>query len=66
MSAASYDLRANAHRPRDPLKLAQAIHTLNDSGLKPRDIASALRLDLEAVLAGLQSTTETDPCSPSD
>ena len=45
------------HRPTDPEVLATEIRRLHASGLRPRDIAQALRLDLGTVLGALISTT---------
>ena len=48
-----YEERANLHRPRDPSALAGEIRRLHGLCLRPRDIASALRLDLRIVLDAL-------------
>lgn len=53
-----YESLANEHRPTDPDALAIEIHRLHRGGLKPRDIASALRLDLAAVLTALRQSFE--------
>jgi hypothetical protein len=45
---------ADRHRPRDPGALAREIRRQVASGLKPRDVASAMRLDLGQVLAALR------------
>ena len=52
MSAApDYDIRANQHRPADVCQLDAEIRRLNRNGLTPRDVAAALRLSLDAVVA---------------
>jgi hypothetical protein len=50
----SYEMRANLHKPSDPDAFALEIRRLHSEGLKPRDIANALRLDLAAVLTALR------------
>lgn len=42
------------HRPSDPHRLAAEARRLAGTGLKPRDVAQALRLPLPEVLAALQ------------
>jgi hypothetical protein len=45
-----YEERAQRHRPSDQAALAGEIRRLHSLCLRPRDIASALRLDLRIVL----------------
>jgi hypothetical protein len=47
---------ADQRRPRDPDLLAHEIRRLSRNGLRPRDIADALRLPLPAVLEVLYDT----------
>jgi hypothetical protein len=49
--ALRYELLAQQHRPRDQAALARECVRLAALGLRARDIASALRLDLGEVLA---------------
>ena len=56
-AAADYDRRARMHAPLDPETLAAAIRKLRHDGLRPRDIAVTLRLELAAVVEAL-------PCVP--
>jgi hypothetical protein len=49
----AYDFR-DLHRPTEPAAIAAAIRRLQQQGLKPRDIADSLRLDLSAVLEALR------------
>jgi hypothetical protein len=51
-----YDERAQRHRPSDPQELAQEIRRLHAGGLKPRDIAGALRIGLGVVLSAVSET----------
>ena len=55
--ASTYEARAQAHRP-GSLAIAAEVRRLAASGLKARDIAQALRLDIAQVinLARQQST----------
>lgn len=53
MNALDHDRRAQEHCPTDPAALAAEINRLAASGLKARDIAGALRLDMAAVLEAL-------------
>jgi len=55
--AAGYAAAADRHRPTDHASLVAEIRRLgSDSGLKARDIAAALRLDLAYVLHALQGS----------
>jgi len=47
--AAAYDARAQLHRPTDPAQLAAEVRRLAATGLKPTDIASALRTGIGQV-----------------
>lgn len=49
--ASDYRLRAATHRPTDPVALQREVRRLRAAGLKPRDIAQALRLGIGQVLA---------------
>ena len=51
----TYDQRANAHRPTDSAALQAEMRRLASSGLRVRDIAVALRIDLGAVLEALKA-----------
>ena len=53
-AAADYDRRARMHAPLDPETLAAAIRKLRSDGLRPRDIAVTLRLELAAVVEALR------------
>ena len=53
LDLAAYAALAAANRPTDPALLAAEIRRLAASGLKPRDIASALRLPLDTVVNAL-------------
>jgi hypothetical protein len=44
------------HRPTDPAALAAEIQRLAASGLKARDIATALRLGLDTVINVLEAS----------
>jgi hypothetical protein len=50
-----YDWRqlADLHRTTDPAQIGAEVRRLHQSGLKPRDIAASLRLDLSFVLSAL-------------
>jgi hypothetical protein len=48
--AQRYDQLANANRPHDEQSLARECSRLRLTGLTPRDIATALRLDIGEVL----------------
>jgi hypothetical protein len=52
-TANDYDRRANAHHPQSADAMAIEIRRLHSTKLKPRDIASALRLDLGQVLEAI-------------
>jgi hypothetical protein len=58
MTALDYERLARQHRPTDQAALAREIRRLYADGLKPRDIAAALRFDLPAVLTALQPHLE--------
>jgi hypothetical protein len=49
-----YDERAQIHRPNDSALLAREVSRLVATGLTPRDVAIALRLDLGEVLSILR------------
>jgi hypothetical protein len=51
-----YDWRrlAELHRPTDPAVIAAEVRSLYRQGLKPRDIAVALRIGVPAVLQVLE------------
>jgi hypothetical protein len=51
---ASYDQRANAHRPTDPAAIAAEMRRLARSGLTARDIATAFRVNVANVLEAVQ------------
>jgi hypothetical protein len=53
-TAAEHVARADLHRPTDPGALAREIRRLARTGLRPRDIAAALRVDLGAVLSAIR------------
>ena len=57
MSPVPYDWRklAELHKPTDPAAIVAEIRRLSGTGLKPRDISNALRLDLGAVLEALRA-----------
>lgn len=58
MSAAwhpAWELLANQHRPSDPVAIASEIRRLHASGLTPRDVSVALRIDMGAVLEALRA-----------
>jgi hypothetical protein len=57
-SAAEYETRANRHKPTDAV-LATEIRRLVATGLKPRDVAYTLRLNLNAVLQAAVFTHST-------
>jgi hypothetical protein len=52
--ATEHVARADLHRPTDPGALAREIRRQVDSGLKPRDVATALRIDLAVVLGAIR------------
>jgi hypothetical protein len=61
-TAEQYDARANAHRPTSIYAMAVEIRRLHSTGLQPRDLAAALRLDLTQVLQAITEPTSTgDP-----
>jgi hypothetical protein len=53
MRATTYDLAANRYRPTDSAQLAAEIQRLHENGLTARDIAAALRLAPDVVVAML-------------
>jgi hypothetical protein len=57
--AADYVRRAQAHRPTDPEAIAAEVRRLAASGLRPADVATALRMNPAAVLEALAA-----PVSP--
>jgi hypothetical protein len=52
----AYDWRllAEMYKPTDPAAIALEIRRQHRTGLKPRDIATALRVDIGDVLAALR------------
>jgi transposase-like protein len=52
-------LLEDLHRPKDRAGMAAEIRRLYTTGLKPRDISSALRIDVNAVLHALCGEVET-------
>jgi hypothetical protein len=50
-----YATRATLHQPTDPSVMGAEIHRLHGTGLKARDIAEALHLNLAAVIEALHS-----------
>lgn len=52
--AADHAARADRHRPTDPGAIAAEIRRQVATGLRPRDVASAMRLDLAVVLDALR------------
>lgn len=58
-TAGEYRVRALRHRPTDPALLAAEIHRLAAGGWTARDIATALRLDVVAVLQILRAARST-------
>ncbi len=63
IDALNYQQRATQHRPTDPASMAVEIRRLIGTGLRPRDTSVALRLDLSAVLAALQTASPAAPPS---
>lgn len=57
LSVAAYEQLAGKHRPSDAGDMAAEIRRLRREGLRARDIAQALRLDLASVLAALHPQT---------
>lgn len=56
LTAAAYSKLANAHRPTDHASIAAEIRRLYfENKLRPRDIAQALRIDLNQVLCALNA-----------
>jgi len=49
---------ATLHRPRDPAGRAPAVRELHQLGLKPRDIAQAIRAPLPEVLEALRRESQ--------
>jgi hypothetical protein len=49
-TAADYDARAQQHKPKSHEGMADAVKTLREQGLTPRDIADALRLNVAEVI----------------
>ena len=62
--SSAYDLRANQHRPADVGQLDAEIRRLNRNGLTPRDVAVALRLSLDAVVAIIYGETDHGDIEP--
>ncbi len=56
MAATDYDRLARVHRPDDTRRLHLEIRRLVADGLKPRDVAQALRVDLGVVLEALKDS----------
>jgi len=56
LDLAAYAALAQRHRPTDPAALAGEIQRLAASGLKARDIATALRLPLDTVVNVLEAS----------
>lgn len=56
----NYELLARMNRPSDPTAIASEVRRLRRSGLQPRDIAQALRLDLASVREILVMPVEAD------
>jgi hypothetical protein len=56
MSPPQHDWRllADMHKPTDPEQIAVEIRRQHREGLKPRDIAATLRVDMGVVLAALR------------
>jgi hypothetical protein len=52
--ATEHVARADLYRPTDPAVLAREIRRLVGAGLKPRDVATALRIDLAVVLGAIR------------
>jgi hypothetical protein len=52
----AWQLLADMHKPADQGAIAQEIRRLHATGLKSRDIAQALRLDIAVVLEALRAT----------
>ena len=63
LDLATYDALAGLHRPADPAALRAECRRLHSTGLKPRDIACALRLALGQVLEALHN--QPSPASSS-
>lgn len=53
-AASDYHHRATRHRPGNPADLRAEVRRLACSGLKPRDIAGALRMSVPEVLGMLR------------
>lgn len=49
-AAEDYAARAEANRPTDPAEIRREVMRLRREGLKPRDIAEALKLSVPEVL----------------
>ena len=58
----NYEQRAQRHRPSDPARVRAEIVRLMGQGLSTRDVATALRLDVPAVLNLLAGEGTT--CGP--
>lgn len=56
-SSGDYGERADMHRPADPGVMAAEICRLAANGLKPHDIAGALRVGLGVVYEALRGAT---------
>jgi hypothetical protein len=59
----NYAVLAQLHKPTDPRAIAVEIRRMHAGGLKPRDVAVALRLDLSQVLEAI-GEKPADPISP--
>ena len=51
-----YAALSRRYRPTDPAAIAAECRRLCGTGLKPRDVAQALRIDLAAVVEALRGT----------
>jgi len=56
MPAYDWRLLADTHKPTDAAQITAAIRHLHQSGLKPHDIASVMRVGLGAVLQALRES----------
>jgi hypothetical protein len=63
-TAREYAARAELHRPADPEAIAAEIRRLAATGLTPRDVAVALRLDVQAVHFALSASPSSAGRSP--
>jgi len=55
ITAFEWSERAELYRPTDEAAIAAEIRQLHQTGLTPRDISSAMRLNLGMVLRALQA-----------